>query len=193
MRIKLVFATNNAHKLEEVREIIKDRVELLSLNDINCHEDIDETGSTLEENALIKSKYIKDKYNFDCFGDDTGLEVEALDGAPGVYSARYSGDAHNSEANMLKLLKELGGKENRRAQFRTVISLILGDKEYLFEGVVKGQIATEKKGENGFGYDPVFIPDGYDKTFAELGNEVKNKISHRAIATQRLCSFLKDL
>lgn len=193
MKIQLVFATNNSHKLAEVRDIVKDRVELLSLNDINCHEDIEETGSTLEENALIKSKYIKSKYNFDCFGDDTGLEVEALNGAPGVYSARYSGDAHNSEANMQKLLKDMEGKENRRAQFRTVISLILNGAEYIFEGVVKGQIATEKKGENGFGYDPIFIPDGYSQTFAELGNEIKNKISHRAIATQRLCTFLNNL
>ncbi|WP_101690802.1 non-canonical purine NTP diphosphatase [Dysgonomonas massiliensis] len=193
MKIQLVFATNNAHKLEEVRAIVGNRVDLLSLNDINCHEDIDETGLTLEENALIKSKYIKEKYNFNCFGDDTGLEVEALNGAPGVFSARYAGDAHNSEANMLKLLKEMEGKENRNAQFRTVISLILDNKEYLFEGVIKGRIATEKKGENGFGYDPIFIPDGYDKTFAELGNDIKNEISHRAIATQRLCTFLNNL
>lgn len=193
MKIQLVFATNNAHKLEEVRAIVGDRVDLLSLNDINCHEDIDETGLTLEENALIKSKYVKDNYNFNCFGDDTGLEVEALNGAPGVFSARYAGDAHNSEANMLKLLKEMEGKENRNAQFRTVISLILDNKEYLFEGVIKGRIATEKKGENGFGYDPIFIPDGYDKTFAELGNDIKNEISHRAIATQRLCTFLNNL
>lgn len=193
MKIQLVFATNNAHKLEEVRAIVGNRVDLLSLNDINCHEDIDETGLTLEENALIKSKYIKGNYNFNCFGDDTGLEVEALNGAPGVFSARYAGDAHNSEANMLKLLKEMDGKENRNAQFRTVISLILDNKEYLFEGVIKGRIATEKKGENGFGYDPIFIPDGYDKTFAELGNDIKNEISHRAIATQRLCTFLNNL
>lgn len=193
MKIQLVFATNNAHKLEEVRAIVGNRVNLLSLNDINCHEDIDETGLTLEENALIKSKYVKDNYNFNCFGDDTGLEVEALNGAPGVFSARYAGDAHNSEANMLKLLKEMEGKENRNAQFRTVISLILDNKEYLFEGVIKGRIATEKKGENGFGYDPIFIPDGYDKTFAELGNDIKNEISHRAIATQRLCTFLNNL
>ncbi len=193
MKIQLVFATNNAHKLEEVRAIVGNRVNLLSLNDINCHEDIDETGLTLEENALIKSKYIKENYNFNCFGDDTGLEVEALNGAPGVFSARYAGDAHNSEANMLKLLKEMEGKENRNAQFRTVISLILDNKEYLFEGVIKGRIATEKKGENGFGYDPIFIPDGYDKTFAELGNDIKNEISHRAIATQRLCTFLNNL
>lgn len=193
MKLKLVFATNNAHKLQEIQEIVGDRIELLSLKDIACYEDIDETGETLEENALIKSKYVKEKYGYDCFGDDTGLEVEALNGAPGVYSARYAGDGHDSEANIKKLLAAMDGIENRKACFRTVISLILNGKEYLFEGRIDGRIGSEKKGKNGFGYDPVFIPEGYTETFAELGNEVKNKISHRALATLKLCEFLNDL
>lgn len=193
MKMKLVFATNNAHKLEEIQAIVGDRIELLSLKDINCHEDIDETGQTLEENALIKSRYIKDKYGYDCFGDDTGLEVEALNGAPGVYSARYAGDGHDAEANMKKLLAEMEGIKNRKARFRTVISLILNDKEYLFEGIINGHIETEKKGINGFGYDPIFVPEEYTQTFAELGNEIKNTISHRALATQKLCEFLNKL
>lgn len=192
MKRKLVFATNNAHKLEEVTAILGDKVELLSLNDINCHADIPETAETLEENALLKSSFIFKNYGLDCFGDDTGLEVEALNGAPGVYSARYAGgEGHNAQANMLKLLHNLEGKKNRKAQFRTAISLILNGKEYLFEGVIKGEITKEKQGDSGFGYDPIFIPEGYDKTFAELGNEIKNKISHRALAVQKLCEFLQ--
>lgn len=190
---KLVFATNNAHKLEEVAAILGDQVELLSLNDIGCQTDIPETAETLEGNALLKSSYIYKNYHLDCFADDTGLEVEALNGAPGVYSARYAGgEGHDAQANMLKLLHELDGKENRKAQFRTAISLILDGKEYLFEGVIKGEIIKEKRGDSGFGYDPVFMPKGYDRTFAELGNDIKNQISHRALAVQKLCEFLQS-
>ena len=190
---KLVFATNNAHKLEEVAAILGDQVELLSLNDIGCQADIPETAETLEGNALLKSSYIYKNYHLDCFADDTGLEVKALNGAPGVYSARYAGgEGHDAQANMLKLLHELDGKENRKAQFRTAISLILDGKEYLFEGVIKGEIIKEKRGDSGFGYDPVFMPEGYDRTFAELGNDIKNQISHRALAVQKLCEFLQS-
>ena len=193
MKRKLVFATNNAHKLEEVAAILEDQVELLSLNDIGCQTDIPETAETLEGNALLKSSYIYKNYHLDCFADDTGLEVEALNGAPGVYSARYAGgEGHDAQANMLKLLHELDGKENRKAQFRTAISLILDGKEYLFEGVIKGEIIKEKRGDSGFGYDPVFMPEGYDRTFAELGNDIKNQISHRALAIQKLCEFLQS-
>ena len=193
MKRKLVFATNNAHKLEEVAAILGDQVELLSLNDIGCQADIPETAETLEGNALLKSYYIYKNYHLDCFADDTGLEVEALNGAPGVYSARYAGgEGHDAQANMLKLLHELDGKENRKAQFRTAISLILDGKEYLFEGVIKGEIIKEKRGDSGFGYDPVFMPEGYDRTFAELGNDIKNQISHRALAVQKLCEFLQS-
>ena len=193
MKRKLVFATNNAHKLEEVAAILGDKVELLSLNDIGCQADIPETAETLEGNALLKSSYIYKNYHLDCFADDTGLEVEALNGAPGVYSARYAGgEGHDAQANMLKLLHELDGKENRKAQFRTAISLILDGKEYLFEGVIKGEIIKEKRGDSGFGYDPVFMAEGYDRTFAELGNDIKNQISHRALAVQKLCEFLQS-
>ncbi|UVO71578.1 non-canonical purine NTP diphosphatase [Bacteroides ovatus] len=193
MKRKLVFATNNAHKLEEVAAIPGDQVELLSLNDIGCQADIPETAETLEGNALLKSSYIYKNYHLDCFADDTGLEVEALNGAPGVYSARYAGgEGHDARANMLKLLHELDGKENRKAQFRTAISLILDGKEYFFEGVIKGEIIKEKRGDSGFGYDPIFKPEGYDQTFAELGNDIKNQISHRALAVQKLCEFLQS-
>ncbi len=190
MKKIFVFATNNAHKLEEVSAILDGKVEILSMNDINCKTDIPETADTLEGNALLKAKYIFENYHTDCFADDTGLEVEALNGAPGVYSARYAGDAHNSEANMKKLMNELEGIENRKAQFRTVFALIIDGKEHLFEGIIKGRIAKGRKGTSGFGYDPIFIPEGYSQTFAEMGNELKNKISHRAIATQKLCKFL---
>lgn len=190
MKKKFVFATNNAHKLEEVSSILGNKVELLSLKDIGCHDEIPETADTLEGNALQKARYIFERYHTDCFADDTGLEVEALNGAPGVYSARYAGDAHNSEKNMKKLLDELKDIENRKAQFRTVFALIIEGKEHLFEGIVKGQIISTRKGTSGFGYDPVFIPDGHTQTFAEMGNSEKNKISHRAIATQKLCNFL---
>ena len=191
MKKKLVVATNNAHKLEEISAILGNEMELLSLKDIHCNADIPETADTLEGNAIQKANYIYKNYDMDCFADDTGLEVEALNGAPGVFSARYAGDGHDSEANMQKLLKELEGKENRKAQFRTAICLIMEGKEYLFEGIVKGSIIEEKRGGAGFGYDPIFVPEGYDQTFAELGNDVKNTISHRARAVEKLCAFLK--
>ncbi|MDR3060275.1 MAG: non-canonical purine NTP diphosphatase [Prevotella sp.] len=193
MKRKLVFATNNAHKLEEVKEVVGDNFDILSLKDIGCHEDIEEPGETLEENALIKARYVKKKYGYDCFGDDTGLEVDALDGAPGVYSARYAGGDHDAKANMKKLLKELDGVTNRKAQFRSVIVLILDGKEYMFEGKIEGVIITEEKGSAGFGYDPIFQPDGYTETFAQLGMDVKNNISHRALATKALCEYLKKI
>lgn len=191
MKKKLVVATNNAHKLEEIAAILGDEMELFSLKDINCHAEIPETADTLEGNARQKAMYIYENYGMDCFADDTGLEVDALNGAPGVFSARYAGDGHDSEANMQKLLKELKGKENRKAQFRTAICLIMEGKEYLFEGIVKGEIIEEKRGGAGFGYDPIFVPEGYEQTFAELGNDIKNTISHRARAVEKLCKFLK--
>ena len=190
MKKKFVFATNNAHKLEEVTAILGDKIELLSMKDIHCHADIPETADTLEGNALLKARYIFENYNMDCFADDTGLEVEALNGAPGVYSARYAGDAHYSEANMRKLLQDMEGIENRKAQFRTVFALIINGKQHLFEGIVKGEITKHRCGSSGFGYDPVFIPEGYTQTYAEMGNTLKNKISHRALATNKLCNFL---
>jgi XTP/dITP diphosphohydrolase len=188
----LIFATNNKHKLDEVRKITSNLSIIKSLADIDCADDIPETADTLDGNALMKARYIKEKYGTDCFADDTGLEVEALNNAPGVYSARYSGIAHDSEANMNKLLKELDGMTNRKARFRTVIALILDGKEYLFEGIVNGSILTEKRGEAGFGYDPLFVPEGYDKSFAELGDDIKNSISHRARAVKKLTDFLSE-
>ena len=188
---KLVFATNNAHKLEEIRAILGDKVEILSLNDIDCHADIPETADTLQGNAALKAQYIYENYGLDCFADDTGLEVEALNGAPGIYSARYAdGEGHDSEANMKKLLSEMQDKENRKARFRTVICLLEDGKEHFFEGIVNGSIIRERKGGAGFGYDPIFMPDGYSETFAEMGNDEKNKISHRARAVQELCEYL---
>ena len=189
---KVVFATNNKNKLAEIREMLADSgIEVLSLADIGCHADIPETSPTIEGNAIQKAQYVFDNYHISCFADDTGLEVTAL----GVYSARYAGgEGHDSEANMAKLLGELNGKSDRSAQFRTAIALILeGDGEpKLFEGIVKGEIITEKRGGEGFGYDPIFRPDGYDKTFAELGHEIKNKISHRARAVMKLVEYLKN-
>jgi XTP/dITP diphosphohydrolase len=198
--MKIVFATNNAHKLQEIREILGSDFEIVSLADIGCHADIPETGNTLEENARQKAEYIMRNYHINCFADDTGLEVEALDGAPGVHSARYAeGTDHNSEANMAKLLRELKDKTNRAARFRTVISLltVTGEapsnyREIQFEGEVRGHIDTEKHGTEGFGYDPIFIPEGYDKSFAELGEDVKNQISHRARAVKKLAAYLKE-
>jgi len=234
---KIVFATNNKHKLEEIRSILGEDFEVLSLNDIGCHEDIPETADTLEGNALQKAQYIFEKYGYDCFADDTGLEVQALGGEPGIYSARYAaldGDgsiSHDSEANMTKLLHKLEGVENRQARFRTVIALIThpqslpkggksdmisvnkGNQTSLpsggieggynpspregnrvgFEGIVNGSIIRERRGGEGFGYDPIFQPEGYDKTFAELGSEIKNHISHRARAVQKLADYLKSL
>lgn len=189
--MKLVFATNNIHKLDEVRAILGNRVEVLSLNEIKCNDDIPETAETLEGNALIKARYIYDKYGYNCFADDTGLEVEILNGAPGVYSARYAGKGHDSEANMLKLLENLTGKNNRNAQFRTVIALIIKGEEIIFDGIVKGVISEDKKGDSGFGYDPIFIPDGFSKSFAQMTSEEKNSISHRYLATEKLKEYLK--
>ena len=209
--MRIVFATNNQHKLSEIRCILGDSIEVLSLKDIGCDVDIPETGTTLEENALQKAQYVYDHYHIDCFADDTGLEVDALDGAPGVYSARYASLAsqtsttspasHDSEANMARLLKELGNNNNRKARFRTVIALIqkkdvcpcgcTSIKEiHKFEGIVEGVIIRERRGGEGFGYDPIFQPDGYDQTFAELGMDIKNRISHRARAVAKLCEFL---
>lgn len=193
MKKKLVFATNNLHKLQEITKIAGKDFEIVSLSDINCYDDIPETADTLEGNALQKAHYIKEQYGYDCFADDTGLEVEALDNAPGVYSARYAGSGHDAEANMNKLLSEMQGKKNRKARFRTVIALILDEKEYLFDGIIKGDIIEEKKGSAGFGYDPIFMPEGYTQTFAELGDEIKNNISHRALAVNKLVSFLSNL
>lgn len=190
---QLVFATNNAHKLDEIRSIVGNSIQILSLKDIDCHEDIPETADTLEGNALIKARYVYEKFGLNCFADDTGLEVESLNGAPGVHTARYAyPDRHDPEANTCKLLQELADKDNRNARFRTAIALIVDGKEYLFEGVVEGEIATEKRGEQGFGYDPVFIPEQRGLTFAELGVDVKNQISHRARAVEKLCQFLNE-
>ncbi len=192
--MRIVFATNNAHKLSEIRQILGHRIEVLSLSDIGCHADIPETADTLEGNALQKAEYVVDHYHISCFADDTGLEVDALGGAPGVFSARYAGEGHDSEANMSKLLDELGENNNRKARFRTVIALITLDGDHrevnTFEGIVEGQITHERHGDKGFGYDPIFQPDGYDKTFAQLGMDIKNHISHRARATEKLARFL---
>ena len=188
---KLVFATNNPHKLEEIRAILGSKLEILSLADIGCDADIPETAKTLEGNALIKAHYVYDNYKLDCFADDTGLEVDALHGLPGVHTARYAyPDRHDPEANMIKLLEALRENNDRNARFRTVIALIEKGNEHLFEGVVEGVIAREKSGTQGFGYDPVFIPEGNSKTFAELGEDIKNTISHRARAVQKLAEYL---
>lgn len=189
MKRKLVFATNNAHKLEEVSQILGNDIEVLSLADIRCDVDIPETADTLEGNAKLKAAYIHTHYGLDAFADDTGLEIEALNNEPGIYSARYAGEDKSSQANMLKVLEKMKGIENRNAQFRTAISLILDGKTYLFEGIIKGKIIEEKRGDSGFGYDPIFVPDGYNETFAELGNDIKNKISHRALAVKKLSEF----
>jgi len=186
----LVFATNNKHKLEEISHIIGDQYRIISLKELNCCEDIPETEETLEGNALLKARYVHSKYNCNCFADDTGLEIEALNGEPGVYSARYAGEQCSFEDNVIKVLQKMEGKSNRNALFRTVIALILDDQEYLFEGAIKGTIIEDKKGVSGFGYDPIFTPDGYSETFAEMGNDLKNQISHRALATQKLTQFL---
>ena len=195
MMKRIVFATNNQHKLDEIRQILVNDFQILSLADIGCHEEIPEDHDTLQENALQKAQYIVDHYHVSCFADDTGLEVDALGGEPGVHSARYAeGTDHDSEANMRKLLLKLGNNNNRRARFRTVIALLLEEngkwREEIFDGIVEGHIAREKKGSEGFGYDPIFVPDGYDLSFAELGMDVKNKISHRARAVRKLADFL---
>ena len=212
---KIVFATNNQHKLDEIRQILGSKFDVLSLNDIGCHEEIPEDYDTLQENALQKAKYIAEHYDVDCFADDTGLEVDALNGEPGVHSARYAeGTDHDSEANMQKLLRKLGNNNNRSARFRTVIALVmksptptlprregeslstskpLNVSTSLFEGIVNGHIAYEKKGTEGFGYDPIFVPDGYDESFAQLGMDIKNSISHRARAVAKLADYLRLL
>ena len=188
----LIFATNNAHKLDEVRSILGSRFTIKSLKDIGCDTDIPETADTLEGNALMKARFLYEKYGVDCFADDTGLEVTALGGAPGVHTARYAGN-HDSEANMNKLLNELEKKSDRSAQFRTVIALIIEGKEFLFEGIVKGSIAKEKAGDGGFGYDPIFIPEGFSQTFSQMGNDSKNHISHRALAVEKLYNYLNSI
>ena len=189
---KLVFATNNAHKLEEVRAVLDNKIEIVSLNELGCFDDIPETADTLEGNALIKAAYVFNKFEMACIADDTGLEVEALNGEPGVYSARYGGEPHNAQKNMQKLLTNLKGIENRKARFRTVIVLKDAERELYFEGTIHGHISETPSGAAGFGYDPVFVPDGYNKSFAELGPELKNKISHRALAVEELIRFLKN-
>ncbi len=191
--MELVFVSHNPHKIEEISEILGQGFSLKGLGDLPCHEDIPEPHETLEDNALEKARYVNRKFGVDCFADDTGLEVEALDGLPGVHSARYAGEAKDSEANIEKLLKNLEGEENRKARFRTVIALILNGREYLFEGVVNGTIARQKAGTKGFGYDPVFVPNGYQTTFAQMPLHEKNRISHRGRAIQKLAAFLKSL
>lgn len=186
----LVFATNNANKAREIEEILGGAYRILSLKDIGCQEDIEETENTLEGNALLKARYVKEKYGYDCFSEDTGLETTALNGAPGVHTARYAGESRNPDDNIALLLKNLENQGDRSARFRTVIALIMNGTETILEGICPGQIAHTKRGSNGWGYDPVFIPEGYKQTFAELGPEVKNRISHRALATEKLRQFL---
>ena len=190
---EIVFATNNLHKLEEIRQIIGNKFNILSLKDIDCNEDIPETATTLEGNAEIKARYIKEHYGYDCFADDTGLEVEALGGEPGVLSARYAGENHDSQANMELLLKNLSGKENRAARFRTVIALLIGDELTLMDGIVEGVITYERAGDSGFGYDPIFKPNESDVTFAQMSSDDKNKISHRGRATVKLIDKLDNI
>ena len=194
MKQRLVIATNNAHKLEEITAVVGDKFEIVSLADIDCHEDIPETADTLEGNALLKARFVHERYGLDVFADDTGLEVDALGGQPGVHTARYAyPDRNDNEANVDKLLRELQDATNRKAHFRTVIALIIGGEEYLFEGRVDGHITETRRGTEGFGYAPVFSPEDTGKTFAELGVEVKNRLSHRARAVQKLCAFLEQL
>ncbi len=196
--MRLVFATHNPHKLEEIRQLLGSEIKLISLDEIGCNEEIPEPFSTLEENAREKTRFVKENYGYDCFADDTGLEIDALNGAPGVYSARYAvGESklplkEKFRANIKKVLREMNGESNRRARFRTVISLHLNNTFFLFEGIVQGHILNEPKGEEGFGYDPVFQPEGFDKSFAEMTLGEKNRISHRAIAFEKLKAFLRS-
>lgn len=190
---QLLFVTHNAHKSEEVKAIVGNNFEVMNLSEINFFDEIPETGNTFKENALQKAKFLHDRLGCSCFADDTGLEVDALNGEPGVYSARYAGEPSNTQRNIEKLLENLKGKENRKAQFTTVIAVILNNEIYFFEGAISGQIIDNQRGEGGFGYDSVFIPDGYDKTFAELPAEVKNSISHRAVAMQKFKEFINNL
>lgn len=189
--LELVFATNNTHKLEEVQAVVGDKFTIKSLADIDCQDDIPETGDTFADNAKQKTDYLVNKYGLYCFGDDSGLEIDALNGEPGVYSARYSG-ARDMEKNIDLVLERLGDNPNRTARFRTVISLYFNEQQHFFDGFIEGQIIKERRGEKGFGYDPIFIPNGYDKTFAEMSAEEKNAISHRAIAVNKLADFLKN-
>ncbi len=188
---EIVFATNNRHKFSEIQKIIGDKFNMLSLKDISCTEEIPETAMTIAENSMQKADYVRDNYNKDCFADDTGLEIEALDGRPGVHSARYASNDKNMKDNIEKVLSELKGKSNRKARFKTVISLILDGEKHQFEGIVEGKIIEERKGKSGFGYDPIFVPKGYDITFAEMSADEKNKISHRGRAIEKLVAFLK--
>lgn len=190
--MKLVFASNNKNKIKEIQSILKESIQLLSLEEIGCHEEIPETADTIEGNAVLKANYVTQKYGYDCFADDTGLEVHALNGEPGVYSARYAGEQKDSNDNINKLLEALKDKSDRSAQFKTVIALNLNGSQHLFTGIAKGDITFDKTGNNGFGYDPVFQPENYTETFAELASEIKNKISHRAKATQQLIDFLNS-
>lgn len=191
--MEIVFATNNPHKIKEVNEVLGDAFQIKSLKEIGCEEELPETQPTLEGNALQKARYVLGNYSADCFSEDTGLEIEALEGEPGVITARYAGADRDPDANMNLVLQKLTGKDDRKAQFRTVIALLINGEEHLFEGVVEGKIAHEKRGTGGFGYDPIFIPDGYDQTFAELSPEIKNDMSHRARATRKLIDFLRSL
>jgi XTP/dITP diphosphohydrolase len=189
---KIIFATNNKHKLEEVKAILKNDFEIISLSEIGCNEEIPETADTLEGNAALKAKFVFERYGIDCFADDTGLEIEALNGRPGVYSARYAGVPSNSNNNLMKVLKEMEGQTNRNARFRTVICFIENAKYHYFEGIIKGKIAENPQGTHGFGYDPIFIPDGYDKSFAAMNLDTKNSISHRALAIRKFTNYLKQ-
>ncbi len=190
--MKLVFASNNKNKIKEIQSILNGSIQLLSLEDIGCHEDIPETADTIEGNAILKANYVTEKFGYDCFADDTGLEVHALNGEPGVYSARYAGEQKNADDNMNKLLDALKNQENRSAQFKTVIALNLNGEQHLFTGLAKGNITLNKTGNHGFGYDPIFKPENYSETFAELSAETKNKISHRARATEQLIDYLNS-
>ncbi|WP_431244790.1 non-canonical purine NTP diphosphatase [Flavobacterium sp. P21] len=190
--MKLVFASNNKNKIKEIQSILKGSIQLLSLEDIGCFEDIPETAHTIEGNAILKADYVTEKYGYDCFADDTGLEVHALNGEPGVYSARYAGEQKNADDNMNKLLDALKGEQNRSAQFKTVIALNLNGEQHLFTGIAKGEITLNKTGNQGFGYDPIFKPENYSETFAELPLETKNKIGHRGKATRQLIDFLNS-
>lgn len=190
--MQLVFASNNKNKILEIQSLLPETIQILSLEAIGCQEEIPETATTIEGNAILKANYVTQKYGYDCFADDTGLEVEALNGEPGVFSARYAGEQRNSDDNMTKVLDALSDKNNRNAHFKTVITLNLKGKQYLFTGIAEGQITTKKSGDQGFGYDPIFQPIGFKETFAELSLETKNKISHRGKATQKLIAFLKN-
>lgn len=191
--MKLVFASNNHNKIAEIKQMLPSSIELLSLEEIGCTEDIPETADTIEGNAILKANYVSEKYGFSCFADDTGLEVEALNGEPGVYSARYAGEQKKADDNMDKLLENLKDKSSRKAQFKTIIALNINNEQHLFEGIIKGDIITEKRGQKGFGYDPIFVPEGFSTTFAEMEMSDKAKLSHRGIATRKLISFLETL